>query len=217
VASAEAMESTQRHRFFNETLAQAQALLFPRLAKSQRDSTKVGCAPTQVDQLSPSNTFKVLSATIEKEPEYESSASDFWQNEPSLSAKPSTIADDVVADAVAIHAYITELQNLVATIKDIWTAAADKKISLAAVAWLTNMAQTHLRLWENHQSWRFHEPVLIHLKAFIPGPTQPDLSKRKQAVSPVNANELGSLAEDDRFLEFTLGVYSRLGTCLAGQ
>jgi hypothetical protein len=49
-----------------------------------------------------------------------------------LSAKPSTIADDVVADAVAIHAYVTELQNLVATIKDIWIAAADKEISLAA-------------------------------------------------------------------------------------
>jgi hypothetical protein len=75
VASAEAMESTQRHRFFNETLAQAYALLFPRPAKSQRDSTKLGCASTQVDQLSPSNTFEVLSATIEKEPEYESSAS----------------------------------------------------------------------------------------------------------------------------------------------
>jgi hypothetical protein len=55
-----------------------------------------------------------------------------WQTETSLSAKPSTIADDVVADAVAIHAYVTELQNLVATIKDIWIAAADKEISLAA-------------------------------------------------------------------------------------
>jgi hypothetical protein len=150
----------------------------------------------------PTNAFELLSDFIEQEPEYESSAAELWQIDDTTATKHADIADDSVADAVAMHAYVTELQNVVATVRDIWAAAASGELPLAVAGWLTCVAQPYLRQWvmRQHGGDMPHERLIENWlpKASAEDPDEKPLRKH-DAVGSMQ------LSEGDEFQEFTHG------------
>jgi hypothetical protein len=194
-ASAETTASTERYKVFNETLARTNTLLFPKLDSTGESSKKKGTTTGESDVPVANNTFELLSSLIEKEPEYEFSASELWQNDDTGETKHPGIADDSVADAVALDAYVTELQTLAATIRETWIAAAAGDLPLAVAEWVTSVAQAHLRRWERQL------PIgdVSHEKLFK------DWSPKCSTQYP-EAVGFSALGERDEFLEFTHGL-----------
>ncbi|KAI4660199.1 uncharacterized protein J4E79_006004 [Alternaria viburni] len=143
-ASTDTIAATTRHKVFNETLAQAYTILFAsQISKlgSTRQTTSASHATAT------SNAFEVLAHVVETEPEFESCASDFWQTEAPIPTTTSSITDDSVGDAIAMHTYVLELQNTVQTIKTIWKSAANGEMPLAAAGFLTNVVHSYLFKW----------------------------------------------------------------------
>ena len=139
--------STQRHKHFNQTLAQAYRIFFPcsKAADSRNDNRKH--KSTEKKPLVFTNTFELLSAIIEEEPAFEKTASEFWQLEQLETDKSHSIANHSVMDALTGHLFVTELQHYIVAIKSLWTSAANAKLPMAVAGWLTNTAQTYLRSW----------------------------------------------------------------------
>ncbi|KAI4639797.1 hypothetical protein J4E93_009151 [Alternaria ventricosa] len=148
-ASADTIAATTRHKVFNETLAQAYSILFPPESPKGKPKRPI----TNVSQATPTvNSFETLAHIVEEEPDFDACASDFWQAEAPGNSANSSITDDSVGEAVALHTYVTELQTTVETIKSLWKSVAAGEISLAAAGSLTNMVQNYLIEWIRSQS-----------------------------------------------------------------
>ncbi|KAI4688286.1 uncharacterized protein J4E84_005217 [Alternaria hordeiaustralica] len=157
--SADTIAATTRHKVFNETLAQAYSILFPTESPKGKPKRPI----TNVSQATPTvNSFETLAHIVEEEPDFDACASDFWQAEAPSNSANSSITDDSVGEAVALHTYVTELQTTIETIKNLWKSVSAGEISLAAAGSLTNMVQNYLIQWIRSQS-----PVTDHHDALL--------------------------------------------------
>jgi hypothetical protein len=60
--------------------------------------------------------------------------------------KPSAIVDDPPEDFIALHAYVTEVQGVITTINDVWTAAAASDLHITLAGWLTTFGFQMIRI-----------------------------------------------------------------------
>ena len=141
-------DSTDRHKIFNETLAEAYALLFPAPKKRRSKGSKgTPRTPPEKPTLATKNNFETLAGLIEAEQDSSYSASEYWKEDiPSPNTKRSAIADDPMELVFAVRAYLTEFQAIVETTKAIWTSYAAGEMPLAVAGWLTNFALHFLEL-----------------------------------------------------------------------
>ncbi|KAI4676282.1 uncharacterized protein J4E88_007196 [Alternaria novae-zelandiae] len=142
----EVQDSTERHRVFNETLAEAYRLLFPRTKRTNKGRKitpeKLPDSPVTTS----ANTFEALAGLIEQEEDFTFSASEYWGNDaPAPNPRRSAIAEDPIESSIARQAYLGELQAIVETVKSIWRSFAAGDISLTEAGWLTNLAQNFVR------------------------------------------------------------------------
>ena len=142
-------ESTERHKIFNETLAEAYGLLFPKLKRSKKGKKNTRTTLPEPPTTTSSNTFETLAGLIEQEEHFDISASKFWEEDvPIPETERSVIAEDPIQSSIARQAYLGEHQAIVEFTKSIWKSFAAGGISLAAAGWLTNLAQHFVRhLW----------------------------------------------------------------------
>ncbi|KAI0607199.1 DUF4246 domain containing protein [Pyrenophora tritici-repentis] len=148
--SSETKASTVCHKVFNETLAQAYNILFAKPKTSKRSQKKKISTASEANPPISSNSFEALSAVIEQEVDFELTASQFWDSEITQTTEPPTILNDTIADAVAMHTFVGELQTFVTKIKEIWKSAASGELPLAVAGWLTNVGHRYLLLWEEY-------------------------------------------------------------------
>jgi hypothetical protein len=144
--------ATERHRFFNETLAKAYDVLFPQQtandakpAKRSKDKKKA------TTEGSPSNTkmnahlFDLLSDHIEQAPEYDNYELPEVEDEHPAVARQSTIEDDPLEGAIAIHASLIEIEAVISMCKNSWREYARGEMPLPVVGWMTILAQEFIR------------------------------------------------------------------------
>jgi hypothetical protein len=105
-------ESTDRHKFFNETLAQAYDALFPmEVDQRQNASPTARTKPTEKQPLTPTskNLFDVLSDVIEQEPDFDPA----YVAEPKVktqSQPQAEIEDDRLDELIHIHQYVYQFE-----------------------------------------------------------------------------------------------------------
>ncbi|KAI4673158.1 uncharacterized protein J4E78_001665 [Alternaria triticimaculans] len=145
-------DSTERHRVFNETLAEAYALLFPKTKeRSNKSMKRTSCDKSDASLLATNNSFEVLTGLIEAEKDFDYSASEYWRkNVPEPEPERFTITEDPIEDMIAFQVYFAELQAIVEAVKTIWKSHAAGDLSLAAAGWLTNLAQHFSRRLRCH-------------------------------------------------------------------
>ncbi|KAI0573433.1 hypothetical protein TUN199_08647 [Pyrenophora tritici-repentis] len=113
--SEESKESTERHKAFNNTLADAYALLFPKRQQSAKCPKKTKSTEKIQPTTTPlsSNSFELLSHFIEHEPDYGASVSHFWANiRAKAPKKRSSVSEDPIDTTIATEAYVLELKRL---------------------------------------------------------------------------------------------------------
>ncbi|KAI4616981.1 uncharacterized protein J4E87_008493 [Alternaria ethzedia] len=149
----EVQDSTERHKVFNETLAEAYALLMPKVRQKKRATKGAPSASSDAFPPATTNSFEALIGLIEAEKDHDGSVSQYWQDSlPRTSPKRSAIVEDPIEDAIAIQTHLTEYQAIVDTTNAIWRSFARGDTSLAAAGWLTNMAQHFVRGLKCHAS-----------------------------------------------------------------
>ncbi|EDU43131.1 hypothetical protein A1F94_008354 [Pyrenophora tritici-repentis] len=201
--SSETKASTVCHKVFNETLAQAYNILFAKPKTSKRSQKKKISTASEANPPISSNSFEALSAVIEQEVDFELTASQFWDSEITQTTEPPTILNDTIADAVAMHTFVGELQTFVTKIKEIWKSAASGELPLAVAGWLTNVGHRYLLLWEEYSPqhsnlWKDQTGWSLVSQGRWIGPDE-------DFIWSVNVPELARLGKTDEFLEFTHG------------
>jgi hypothetical protein len=152
------IQSTKSHKVFNDTLAKAYATLFPVSKKIRRVLRQANQSSADSAVINSSNTFDILSNVIEQEPDFERSASEFWDADVSAAlTQRSAIAEDPIEATIALHSYVLELQSCISTIKTIWTAAAKNEVPFPVAAWTINMAHQFL----NYLTWGHGKGVAV--------------------------------------------------------
>ncbi|KAF2677711.1 hypothetical protein K458DRAFT_395783 [Lentithecium fluviatile CBS 122367] len=146
------VEATSRHKFFNQMLALAYDVLFSSLPSPSRRAAKKAKAAARISRASDSdsevvstNRFEVLSDILEKEPAFEPSAFISDEDEQLSAADFSAIEDDPIEAAVAIHAYLTEVEGVISACKDTWKRTAEGSTPLPLAGWITMLAQEIIR------------------------------------------------------------------------
>ncbi|KAI4704663.1 hypothetical protein J4E81_001733 [Alternaria sp. BMP 2799] len=118
-------ESTERHKIFNETLAEAYGLLFPKLKRSKKGKKNTRTTLPEPPTTTSSNTFETLAGLIEQEEHFDISASKFWEEDvPIPETERSVIAEDPIESSIARQAYLGEHQAIVEFTKSIWKSFA---------------------------------------------------------------------------------------------
>ncbi|KAF2653049.1 hypothetical protein K491DRAFT_22262 [Lophiostoma macrostomum CBS 122681] len=152
--SVEKVAATDRHKHFNETLSQAYDLLFP--SNPDTTASREGYMSSDPVSKAPTNRFKVLSDLMEDMSDSRcfKPASDDRSEHESISQQ-SSIQDDSLDAAIAIHVYIVELEGVISTIKDTWKAAAEGSVSITLAGWLTNFGFELMRVTNEKFCGRF--------------------------------------------------------------
>jgi hypothetical protein len=139
-------DSTEGHRVFNETLAEAYRLLFPKLKRNKENAKEIPKEQPSLSSKSCKNSFEALAELIEVEEESDVPAYELWRDDAiTPDAKPSAIKDDCIGNFVALQAWLTESKAIIETTKSIWASSATGDLTLSAAGWLTNMAQHYVR------------------------------------------------------------------------
>jgi hypothetical protein len=143
-------EGTERHKFFNETLAEAYDALFPatkdRIAKAGRNPSKLPPPSEFISNASASNRFDVLSGLIEQEPDSDSTNyTPLDIKESSTTSSVSTIEDDPMEEFIVMHAYILEVECVMNLVNGTWAQAAEGTLPILIAGSLTNIGMQQLR------------------------------------------------------------------------
>ncbi|KAF2864957.1 hypothetical protein BDV95DRAFT_587908 [Massariosphaeria phaeospora] len=143
--SEHAAQATERHKYFNDTLAQAYTALFSSavkpVGKGQRSAKPSNPAPAIHE-----NKFEILSGIIEDEADYNESALPTERDIPSATGGHSfSIEDDPLEAFVAQRCYILDMEGAVITLKNIWVSAANGSIPITFAGWITNFGFQMLR------------------------------------------------------------------------
>jgi hypothetical protein len=140
-------ESTDRHKFFNETLAQAYDALFPmEVDQRQNASPTARTKPTEKQPLTSTskNLFDVLSDVIEQEPDFDPA----YVAEPKVktqSQPQAEIEDDRLDELIHIHQYVYQFEWVINTANKVWTQARNGDLPISLAGCLTNIAHHHIR------------------------------------------------------------------------
>jgi hypothetical protein len=197
------IQSTERHKVFKDTLAKAYAILFPVSKKICRVLRQADQKSADSAAISSSNTFDILSNVIEQEPDYERSASEFWDRD--VSAAPtqrSAITEDPIEPTIALHSYVLEMQGCISTVKTIWKAAAKNEVPFPVAAWTTNMAFQilHYLTRDRGEGAGWHLELIKHYVLGRCG--NPTPATTAEELASANLTVLGTSEE---LLEFTHG------------
>ena len=158
------VESTKRHKFFNETLAYAYDVLFPSLPPPSRRAAKKAKAAARISGASSSssesdcastNRFEVLSDMIEQESAFEGFAFDNIESEQGPTTKLSAIEDDPIETAIALHLYLAEVEDVISVCKSYWKNHAQGNVSLPLAGWVTMLGQELIRHVADAQDVKF--------------------------------------------------------------
>lgn len=161
----EVKNSTDRHQFFNDTLAQAYDTLFPTTANTDARSRKLG-KPKSIQHVDKAfahqNQFTALSDMIEQEPDFDLEYVALLAHATSPTA-PSKIEDDPLEMLIAAHAYILEVECVINLVIGAWARAARKELPIPLVGVLTNFAYQQIRYLaaEYGPQFSYHEGLLV--------------------------------------------------------
>jgi hypothetical protein len=119
-ASDDTQESTDRHKAFNELLAEAYNALCKSKERQRRGPRTLSSPNPSSRNYTCPNNFDTLADLIETEETFEVSAADIWADATlNSSEKTSAIAEDPIETTIATHAYVVELQSAMDTVKSI--------------------------------------------------------------------------------------------------
>ncbi|KAF2247226.1 hypothetical protein BU26DRAFT_407039, partial [Trematosphaeria pertusa] len=134
-------ESTERHKFFNEVLAKAYDVLFPR-PEAGCEKVKETPPSSATPRIGSSNRFEILSDIIEQEPDFDDAFVPelrYDKDEVLSSAQPSAIEDDPMESVFAIHTYLLQVESVIAFLKELWRKVAEESLPVPFAGWLTDL------------------------------------------------------------------------------
>jgi hypothetical protein len=188
------VDSTDRHVFFNEILAQAYDVLFPKQTEQTKRKGLRAVSPTPEAPKPSTNRFDVLSQFIEQEPDFDDWVSlPFQENhrdeaKSDTTTKKSAIEDDPMDDAIALHSYVLEMEALVAKASSFTKAVADGSMPLSLAGALMVFVFQHMRCLSQWCGSHFgHHKGL--LKKYCP--FRDSLSADQQDLDGISENTLG--------------------------
>jgi hypothetical protein len=158
------VESTKRHKFFNETLAYAYDVLFPSLPPPSRKVAKKAKAAARISGASWSssdsdcastNRFEVLSDMLEQESAFEGFVFNNTKSKYQSPVKLSVIEDDPLEAAIALHLYLTEVEDVISVCKSSWESCVQGSFALPLAGWTTMFGQEIIRHVADLQDTKF--------------------------------------------------------------
>jgi hypothetical protein len=152
----ETVDSTQRHKHFNETLARAYDVLFPESTLPRKAAKKAKAAARISGKTAPgiapkadftsTNLFETISNKIALDSPSESFVSNDPHHDDHPPAKLSAIEDDPLEKYITLDIYVTGVTGVISTCRSYWEECAQDKITLSLAGWLTMFSQELIRL-----------------------------------------------------------------------
>ena len=133
--------SNERHKHFNDTLAEAYDTLFPNPANGEHEGQPRKSTKKERQPMEFANRFDVLTDFIDEELDGQNLAAPFEDHtEGTTDLERSTIADDPLAVALSLHAFVLEIEGMLEMVRHYWKLAAQGLLPIAFAGWLNNLA-----------------------------------------------------------------------------
>jgi hypothetical protein len=140
-------QSTDRHVYFNQTLAQAYDVLFYQgsgsVAENERARKTVSSTRVIPEVRADRNRFDALNDLIEQEPDFDPIM--VMPSEMDDVARP-TITDDPMQGFLAMFAYVSQVEIIIQTTVEAWERAAQGDLPITVASLLTKFAFEEVKI-----------------------------------------------------------------------